>query len=99
MLIGKHGDLRKKLSEATKQEVEVKKDVSHRINKTDYVITVDFKNQYQAYQKVNHLIVLTTEIEREKVFRMATKLHTEDIIFFEETIEYIANRIKEVIKR
>ncbi len=96
--IGKHGDLRKKLEECG-LEVETKKDVSHRICKTDFVVTMDFKNQYQEYQKINHLIILTKEKESHVVYQMATKLHTDDIIDESESVEYIAKRIKEVVEK
>ena len=98
MNTGKHGDLRKKLEETCIQTVEVKKDVSHRINRTDFVVTVDFKNQYQAYQKINHLIILTTETNPDKVYKMASLLHTEDIIYFDDNIDYIAKRVKGAMK-
>lgn len=63
---GKNLRLKKKLEELKIENIEHKKDISHRIYKTDYVITLDFNNEYKEYSKINNLIIVTNKKEKTK---------------------------------
>ena len=65
---GKNLDIKKKLEEIKNETIEVKESIKHRINKTDLVITVDLKDEYEEYQKVNNLIILTLEKDKKIIF-------------------------------
>ena len=92
----KYLSIKNKLEEIGIENIEHKTDIKHRINKTDYVITVDFINEYEEYKKINNLIILTKEKEKKIVWNMANKLNTRDIILINDD-EYIAKRIKNII--
>lgn len=80
------------------ENLEHKQDTKHRINKTDYVITVDFENQYDEYRKINNLIIVTDKTNKKDIWNMANKLNTKDIILNQKNDEYIAKRIRNIIK-
>lgn len=90
---GKYLDIKKKLEEIKNETIEVKESIKHRINKTDLVITVDLKDEYEEYQKVNNLIILTLEKDKKIIWNMANKLKTKDIIDLSNNVDYIVKRI------
>lgn len=92
----KNLSIKKKLEELEVENIELKKDVKHRINKTDYVITLDFENEYEEYKKINNLIIITNKTNKNEIWNMANKLNTKDIIL-NQNDDYIANRIKNII--
>ena len=80
------------------ENLELKESVKHRINKSDYVITLDFENEYEEYKKINNLIIVTAKTDKKDIWQMVNKLNTKDIIFLKENNEkYIANRILNTI--
>ena len=90
---GKYLDIKKKLEEIKNETIEVKESIKHRIIKTDLVITVDLKDEYEEYQKVNNLIILTLEKDKKIIWNMANKLKTKDIIDLSNNVDYIVKRI------
>lgn len=94
---GKYLKIKNILEEIGLENIEHKKDVSHRINKTDIVITLDFKDQFEDYKKINNLIVITDNTNKNYIWNIVNKLNIKDIIFKKENEEYIATRIKNVI--
>lgn len=95
---GKYLNIKKKLEALEIESIEHKADVKHRINKTDYVITLDFENEYDAYKKINNLIIITDKTNKKDIWNMANRLNTKDIILNQGSEEYIAKRIKNIIK-
>ena len=77
--------------------IEVMDHLKPRMNKADIVITTCFQNQYEEYQKVNHLIVLTSERNPKEIYKMVSKLKVIDIIDINSNIDYIVARIGKVI--
>ena len=94
---GKYLGIKNKLEKLKVENIEYKKDIKHRIYKTDYVITLDFENEYEEYKKINNLIIITNKINKNEIWNMANKLNTKDIILYAEDDEYIAKRIKNII--
>ena len=92
----KYLSIKAKLAELGIENIEHKTDIKHRINKTDYVITVDFENDYEEYKKINNLIVLTDKKDKNIVWNIANKLNAKDIILSSDE-DYIAKRIKNII--
>lgn len=88
-----HLDIKTKLEELGIENIEHKKDIKHRIYKTDYVITVD-DIDFEEYKKVNNLIVVTNTLDKNKIWHMANMLNTRDIILNTKDYDYIAERIK-----
>ena len=95
---GKYLNIKNKLEELNIGNIEHRKDIKHRIYKTDYVITVDFENEYEEYTKINNLIIITKKTNKNEIWNMANSLNTKDIIFNNQNEDYIAERIKSVIE-
>ena len=80
------------------ENIEYKKDTKHRIYKTDFVITMDFENEYEEYKKINNLIVITNKKSKNEIWNIANKLNTKDIILNDNNYDYIVKRIKRIIE-
>jgi hypothetical protein len=94
----KNTKLIKALEESGITNIEQKEDINYRINKTDIVISTDGEVDYDGYQKINNLIILTKTNEKNQIWNMANKLNTKDIIQIKNNNEgYIAERIKKCI--
>lgn len=93
----KNLNIKKRLEELN-LEIEYKPDIKHRIYKTDFVITLDFENEYEEYKKINNLIIITEKTDKKEIWNMANNLNTKDIILNQNNNEYIAKRIKKVIE-
>lgn len=92
-------NIKNKLEELEMENIEHKENVKHRINKTDFVITVDFENEYEEYKKINNLIILTDKSDKKEIWNMANKLNTKDIIELKKDNEdYISQRIYTQLK-
>lgn len=95
----KYLNIKKKLEkELNIENIEHKKDIKHRIYKTDFVITMNFENEYEEYSKINNLIVITNKKDKNEIWNIANKLNTKDIILNENNDEYIVKRIKRIIE-
>lgn len=94
----KYLSIKKKLEAFGIENIEHKKDIKHRICKTDYVITFDFENEYEEYKKINNLIIITNKTNKNEVWNMANYLNTKDIILNQNNEEYVASRIKNVLE-
>ena len=77
----------------------MKQDISHRINKTDFVISMNFDNQYQEYQKVSQLIILSDTKDNKMIYEMASMPNVKDIIDMNSDINYVVKRMKGVIQK
>lgn len=90
--------IKKSIEEAEDLNIEHKENLKFRINKSDIVITTDFENNYEDYEKINHLIIITRCKDKKKIWNMAEKLNTMDIIYDNlENYEYIGKRISKLL--
>lgn len=91
--------IKKKIEELIEKEIDYRENTKGRINKTDVVITTDLNNNYDEYEKIGNLIIITNKKEKEDIFQMTEKLNTIDVIYDDnENYEYIANRISRILK-
>lgn len=96
---GKNLSIKKAIEEIKQLEIEHKENLHFRINKTDVVITTDFKNNYEDYKKVNRLVIITKSKDKKEIWNMAEKLNTIDIIYDEsKNHEYIGKRIANLFR-
>lgn len=79
------------------ENIEVSEKLKSRIAKSDFVITTCFKQEYEEYQKVNQLIILTQETNTQEIYKMVSKLNVKDIIYLDNNIDYITQRIGRVM--
>ena len=90
--------IKKSIEEVKDLNIEHKENLKFRINKTDIVITTDFENNYEDYEKINHLIIITRCKDKKEIWNMAEKLNTMDIIYDNsENYEYIGKRISKIL--
>ena len=94
---GKNLFIRDRLIKMGFENIETMEKLKTRINKTDIVITTCFQEEYEEYQKVNHLIILTQETNPKKVYQMVSKLKVKDVIYFDKNMEYITERIRKAM--
>ncbi len=99
MLNGKSSQLQESLQKEMNQTVEIKPDLSHRINKTDFVILMEDEYQAQEIQKVNHLMIVTDAKTYETVSKLSQFEHVCDMMDIHNSPAYLARRIKGVIER
>lgn len=91
--------IKKKIEELIEKEIDYRENTKGRINKTDVVITTDLNNNYDEYEKIGNLIIVTNKKEKEDIFQMTEKLNTIDVIYDDnENYEYIADRISRILK-
>lgn len=91
--------IKKKIEELIEKEIDYRENTKGRINKTDVVITTDLNNNYDEYEKIGTLIIITNKKEKEDIFQMTEKLNTIDVIYDDnENYEYIADRISRILK-
>lgn len=91
--------IKKKIEELIEKEIDYRENTKGRINKTDVVITTDLNNNYDEYEKIGNLIIITNKKEKEDIFQMTEKLNTIDVIYDDnENYEYIADRISRILK-
>ena len=96
---GKNLCIKKIIEDEGIQNIEHKENLKFRINKTDIVITTDFKNNYDDYKKVNQLIIITRSSDKNEIWNMTEKLNTIDIIFDDlKNSEYIGKRIAKILR-
>ena len=95
----KHLDIKKDLEDAGIQNIELKEDLNYRINKTDYVITFDLEFGNEEYAKVNNLIAVVNNTEKNSIWNIANKLNTKDIILNQKDKNYMVQRIQKVINQ
>ncbi len=79
------------------ENIETMDKLKPKINKTDVVITTCFQHEYDEYERVNRLVILTQETNPKEIYKMVSRLRTKDIIYFGTNIEYITERIRKAI--
>ncbi len=95
---GKNLIIKKSIEKAGIENIEVKENLKFRINKSDVVIVVEPKEEISEYKKINNLIVITSNKEKNKVYRMSELLNTMDIIYNDsKKYDYIGNRIYKLL--
>ena len=99
ILNGKSSKLQELLQKELNQTVEIKPDLSHRINKSDFVIIMEDEYQAQDMQKVNHLMIVTDAKYYDKISRLIHLEHVCDMMDIHNSPAYLAKRIKGVIER
>ena len=78
--------------------VEIKPDLSHRINKTDVVIAIDDVTNQENLKKVSNIIYITSAVSCQKLLKNTDRSQVRDMIDENSSTEYLIKRIKDVIR-
>ena len=95
---GKQRKLLELLQKELSVSVELKPDLSHRINKTDWVISFDALSPKSAFQKAQHLIMVTSPQESTKIYQAVQEGNVYDVIDENSPMDYLVKRIKAVVE-
>ena len=78
--------------------IESREDFKIKMTKNDFVIVNDDKEKTNEIEKLKNIIFITNEKDYKHIWKLANNYKTIDIIDSNQSEEYIATRIKRLIR-